>query len=184
MIVFDSRDYTAKSFWMATDHNFLLFQQFYEFYQFNQNNSKNLQPTNVYIVECGVDDCGWGWVKDNQELNKSAEFFIDSIKNYSLSENTIYQKVYGNNEFINKKDKVPEYKIYKLNLALDSNFVSQTKSIQAFYFTSYMYLNEKNDVFSYTVYGNDKILNNFCLWIIYLAVILAILSFLLVIILL
>lgn len=184
LIIFDSRDYTAKSFWLATDHNFLLLNQFSEFYNFNLKNSKNLELTNVYLVECAVDDCGWGWVKDKPEINQSAEDIIGILKNYSFSEQRITQRTYGSNEFIGERNTIDQYRVYKIKMGLDPNLVSQTKTLQSFYFTPYLYLNMKVDPFNYAVYGFNAILNKFCIWIIYLSVILAIFSFILVILLL
>jgi 4-amino-4-deoxy-L-arabinose transferase-like glycosyltransferase len=184
LIIFDSRDYTAKSFWLATPHNFLLLNQFSEFYKFNQEKSKNLVPTSVYVVECAIDDCGWGWVKDNQELNQTAENLLSALKNYSNSETSITEYEYSSNEFMKNKKEITRYRVYKIQIYLDPSIVLQTKQIESFYFAPYMYLNMNDYIFDYQTSGFGSLVNNLALWIIYSSVVIVLFSFILVIILL
>jgi hypothetical protein len=59
----------------------------------NQSNNKANVP--IYIVECAVDDCGWGTIGNNPSLNKSMEDFFDSIKSFVLIPNVkIARKIF------------------------------------------------------------------------------------------
>ena len=49
LIVFDSRIYTARSFWLATDKHFTLLNSFPQFYQINEKSSNKI-PTNIYLI--------------------------------------------------------------------------------------------------------------------------------------
>ena len=100
LIVFDDRIYTARSFWLATDNNLLLLSNLPKFYEANQNiPSDKKKLTDVYVVECSIDDCGWGWVNQNQNLNQTSESLIDSLEKFQTSEKIFHTKIYEGNEF-------------------------------------------------------------------------------------
>jgi len=174
LVILDSRIYTSESFWLVTPNNFLLLQQFPEFYNYNQNLS-NKVDTKVYVVECVIDDCGWGWVQSNQEFNKSSEDLLDVLKQNTKLESSIKENKYGGNEIVGSKEEIEEFRIYSINIPLNQDLVKQTKQIQNFYFVPYLYKNLDNYVFNYDVYGVDRIVNKLSLYIIYISMILAIL---------
>ncbi len=179
LIVFDSRIYTSRSFWLATDNNFLDLYQFVQVYNYDLNLTTQKVPTNIYLVECAIDDCGWGWVSNNQELNKSSEAIINSLRNSAISNQSIpdyeYEKNSGN-ELIGKKKLGTEYIVHKIAVPMDPNIVQQTKRLNAFYFVSYMYTDMSNYPFNYDVSGIDYLINQLAFLIIYFSVVLSIFS--------
>jgi len=174
LLILDSRIYTAESFWLATPNNFLLLQQFPEFYNYNQNLS-NKVDTKVYVVECVIDDCGWGWVQSNQEFNKLSEDLLDILKQNAKLESSINEKKYKGNEIIGESEEIEEFRIYSINIPLNLDLIKQTKRIHNFHFVPYLYTNMDNYVFNYEVYGVDGLVNKLSLYILYLSMILSIL---------
>jgi len=176
MILFDSRIYTARYFWLAMDHNFLNINQFIDFYKYDQNITGQKSLTNVYVVECVFDDCGWGTINSNPELNKSSELILDSLRAYSKKNYSFYEYNYQGNEFIDEKERVEEYRVYTLSLEMNPNLIKQTKSINSFFLAPYMYLNMKDYLYNYDVYGLSKLVEDLSLWVIYLSMLLFFLS--------
>ncbi len=176
LLVIDGRFYTAFSFWLATDYHFLLLQEFPQFYSYDQNTTSKVM-TKVYTVECLEDDCGWGWVKDNHEFNQTSESILTTIRNSSKEIETIRSYDYSGNELIGPKILTDKYKIYLMELPLNPALVESTKYIHSFYFAPFMYLNMKDYVFNYKTDGFDSFLNSFSLFVIYLSMVLAVISF-------
>ncbi len=171
LILFDPRIYTARTFWLATDKHFLNLQQFVEFYNLNQNITQPKIPTNVYVVECVIDDCGWGWVASNQQLNQSSEDLLKNLEQFGALSQTIFSKDYRGNEFL-PAPTTAKYKIYKLTLNISPDLVQQTDLVNSFYFTPYLYKNMNGYIFSYTTSGIKSIINQIGIWIIDLAIVL------------
>ncbi len=182
LLIFDSRIYTARSMWLATDKAYLTFDQATEFLNqvFSQKiaNSKYMK---VYFVECVVEDCGWGWVNNNQNLNNSAEQFIDLISKNSDIIKKISTKVYDGNELKIGQPIQEYYKVYSTMLNIPTAYLSEIKKSQAFYFTPYLYLNLNNYLFNYkTIDPFSRLLDKTSYVIILISVILSIVSVLLV----
>lgn len=184
LVVLDPRIYTSKSFWIAIPNHMLNLFQFIEFY--NQNleiSDQNKVFTNIYFIECAIDDCGWGTIKNQPDLNRSVENIFDQIANSSASSYTIITaKNYYGNELFGKTENIPVYKIYKQQLALNPLAIARTDEINAFYFTPYLYINLEEFVYHYTLHSTqDRLLNKFAYFIIILSVILSIISVFLII---
>jgi len=177
LIVFDSRIYTSRSMWLATDKAYLNFDQAPSVLQqiASQNVSTN-SVTKVYFVECVVDDCGWGWVGSNKNLNSSSEKFLDSISSGSDVVKKIYSKVYNRNELISSKEQ-EYYRIYSSNLRIPSPYLEQIKKLQSFYFAPYLYKNMANYLYNYDTSSTfTNFLDNLSYSIIILGIIFAILA--------
>jgi hypothetical protein len=177
LLVFDNRIYTALSFFLASPNNVLISSQVNDFMNFNSNLT-NKKQTKVYFVECAKDDCGWGWVHTNPQLNSSSESFFDSIRNFSKKSTDIYFYNFEGNEFFQKKDKIIEYRVYTLYLDINPELLEQIKYIQNFYYVPYLYKDMNNYVFNYDYGGKYRNLHKLSRFIIFLSIILAFISFL------
>ncbi len=174
IIVLDSRIYAARNFWLATPHAFLLSEQFPQVFEASKNlSSVNLQPTKVFVVECVIEDCGWGWVQNNERFNKTNEEVINVLAENGLLLKTISARTHTTQEIFSPGDETEIYKVHFLSLNLPKNLNEIAKNAQTFYFTPYLYINRENYIFGYSVDGIGKLINSLCLWIIYLAVILS-----------
>lgn len=187
LIVFDDRIYNARIFWLATDNSFLTMGQFPEFYDVNQKSNLSLIPVKTYFVECAIDDCGWGWVATNQELNQSIESMFNQLKESEsvVQVQSIKEKTYlGKNEIIGNNIENEVYKIYSADLLLNPGLVDRTRKMQQFYFVPYMYENLGSYLFNYEAKGIGSIINSLSLFLIYISIILIFLTLLAIIILL
>lgn len=81
LVLVDSRIYVGTYTWALHDKHYLNAQTLFELPQIN-NSTK---PVNVktYFIECAIDDCGWGTIKDQPELNNSMEHLISEFKSLS-----------------------------------------------------------------------------------------------------
>ena len=85
VIVADSRIYRGRIAWMFNDKAYIEATQFDRLLQANANLSGH-KPTNVYYVECVPDDCGWGTIGGQPELNASMEYLSEIFRNASQNE--------------------------------------------------------------------------------------------------
>lgn len=177
LVIFDSRIYTARSMWLATDKAYLSFEQSIPLLQqvFAQNAS-SVPPMKVYFVECVVEDCGWGWVATNQNLNSSAESFVDSISSTADVVSIIESPSFNGNELFSG---VPQeyYKVYSADLRIPIPVLEQIKQSQSFYFVPYMYKNMGNYLFNYkTIYPFANLLDNTSYFVILMSILLVLIS--------
>jgi hypothetical protein len=168
LLIFDSRIYTARSMWLATDRAYLTFEQATPLLQqISAQGKTNESPIKVYFIECVVEDCGWGWVANNQGLNRSSEEFLEII-----SESADLQKIAISEEG-------EYYKVYSTHLRFPSSLLDQIKMSQSFYFAPYLYLNMENYLYNYkTIDPFSRLLDKSSKFIITLAMLLAILCLL------
>lgn len=82
LIITDSRIYRGQVTWMFNDRHYLEVSYFNQLMSI-QNQSSNKVLTDVYYIECSIDDCGWGTIGNQPELNSSMEQFTMSFKNNS-----------------------------------------------------------------------------------------------------
>lgn len=178
LIVVDPRIYTAKSFWIAADNHVLNMQDFVLFY--NQNKQDHIdygEPTKIYVIECISDDCGWGWVKDNPDFNKTVEDLVYLFKDQSTLEKTISSNSYSGNEFFGEKEKIEVYNIYSLTVKLDRTLVSSVDSYNSFYFAPYLYKDKSGYLFNYNTYNIfDSLLEKLAYYILLLSILLSLIS--------
>ena len=182
LIIYDPRIYTSRSFWIGTPYHIIDVPRFVEFFNKNQEIPLSMKiPVDIYLIECAIDDCGWGTIKNQPELNQSLEVFFAQFP----SENTvkqIYGIEYDNNEFINKNQGPLVYKVYKQTVLLNPGAVAQLDSINSFYFTPYLYKDLSNYIYKYEIHSlPDRLLEDVAYFVIILSMVLTILSFILVI---
>lgn len=179
LIVFDSRIYSAQSFWLATPNNFLLDSRFAEFTNFlNTVPQEYVTGVSVYFVECGVDDCGWGTIASQPEFNASTEFFFSQVKNFSNLEIEISEPRFEGNEFYSNSEKKPVYKVYKQVIASNSQALDRFSSLNTFYFVPYLYEDLSNYVYNYKIHNSlDGLLEKTSYFVIILSMFFSILSF-------
>lgn len=183
LVILDSRIYTAQAIWLATPYHYIDLIQFVEFYSQQSNVSDFYKsPTNIYVVECAKDDCGWGTIKDQPELNATAEVVLQQLVSTSPVK-TIQEDATRDNEIFGRKDKIQAYKVYKIPIQLNPSLVQQTDLLNQFYFVPYLYKDMSNYIFNYELYSTaDMMLDSFARIILFVSIILALVSFLIAII--
>ena len=103
-----------------------------------------------------------------------------SLRGQAQIEKNIKSYNYEGNELVGEKEKTEKYKVYSLVTELNPSLVEQTDRINSFYYAPYLYKNLNEYVYNYEVSGFWGLLNQFSLWVIYFAVLIAIVSFFLV----
>ena len=78
-ILADSRIYRGQMHWMLHGRVYAEAALFSQIIDASQK-SGGAVPTDTYFIECAVDDCGWGTVKDQPEFNASMENIVDFFK--------------------------------------------------------------------------------------------------------
>ncbi|MEK6910267.1 MAG: glycosyltransferase family 39 protein [Nanoarchaeota archaeon] len=186
LVVFDDRIYNARNFWLATDKPFLTMAQFPQFYEFSKNSTSPKLMTKVHFIECIIDDCGWGWIASNQEVNQSSEKLFKEMRESGTTviASRLTEKKYYGNEITGTYEENEIYRIYSLNVPLTSGLVEQTKMVQNFYFTPYLYKNMNEYIYNYKTSGIGSLVNSLALFEIYLTILLVFIAIILVLLLL
>lgn len=171
LVIVDSRLFRGRTAFIFHDKNYLeaiYFPQAYN--EFGENAGGNVQRITTYFVECVKDDCGWGNIKDQPELNNSMEILVETFNKAAYEKATIYGGG-GSNEMKNEE----HFKIYKTDLMLNTgifNYIKQTH-------THYLYpVNWKGEIYDkYNVYNSvEDLLNDFGFLIFYITIGLEVLS--------
>lgn len=89
IVVTDARIYRGQVAWAFNDKAYLEASYLQTILDMNQNYSGQV-PTTVYFVECAIDDCGWGTIKNQPDLNQSMENLFSQIKSISSDEQVLY----------------------------------------------------------------------------------------------
>ena len=176
IVFFDSRIYTAKGLWLATPNHVLNLLSVPDF--LNEQASfpeENKRLTDVYIIECVTDDCGWGTISSQPELNETMELILAQLKQGTDAQITIRETEFLGNEFFGEKNERIVYQVYKHSILLDTFSVSQTDNMNSFYFAPYLYKNLNNFIYNYTpIKWYDLLLNNLAYYIILLSMLISI----------
>jgi len=175
LIVFDSRIYTAKTFWLGAPNHLLNIISFANF--FNQNlelSEQQKTPVDVYFVECAIDDCGWGTVHSQNEFNNSVEELFGQLTQNNAALAEFEETQYEGNEFFGEKEKKVVYKVYRESILLNAEAVEQTDLMNSFYFAPYLYKNIDSFIFNYKIEsGFGRFLENLSYYIILLSMFLS-----------
>ncbi len=119
IIVADARIYRGRIAWMFNDMAYIEASQFDKLLQLNGNFSGIQRATNVYFVECVYqDDCGWGTINGQPELNASMEYLTGLFKNASQGEVVLY----GGGGYGEEPDE-PYFRIYKTTINLSPKII-------------------------------------------------------------
>jgi hypothetical protein len=178
MIVVDPRIYTAISHWYAVPHHVLGLTYFTQFYNYHsQVPASAKQLTNVYFIECAIDDCGWGTIKDQPDLNKTVEDLFAQISSNGTLVKEVTTDFSEGNEFFDGTP-VTSYKVYQMQFSLSPDLIKQTDSFNTFYFAPYLYSDMRNYLFNYSTRGLSELLDLIARKIIYISMFLSLLSFL------
>jgi len=87
LVIVDSRIFNGRIAFIFNDRVYLESIYFYELaQQLNQPTNKKIK---TYIIECAIDDCGWGTISNQPELNQSTENIISEFKRISSLKETI-----------------------------------------------------------------------------------------------
>ena len=126
VIIVDPRLYTGQMHWIFYNQNYISVLDFMELVNKQQNlTEQDVIKIKIYFVECAATDCGWGTIKDNQQLNLSMQsFFSDISSDFKLKETINSSRYYYGN-------KEEYFKLYEGNLVLPKsifNYITANKA--------------------------------------------------------
>ena len=179
LIVLDSRIYRGRINWMAYGKPYLEGIDFIEIVNNQDQIPGNYIPIKVYYVECVVDDCGWGTVKDQPEFNQSMEQLTEFFRtNGSLIKSIeepykkmpYYPIIYENN-------RVNDINIYYKIIYLKPQTLLLAVQPKNWFHYNIGHFPKGGEFDDYSVRSLfDRILDKFAHLIIYISIILAFLS--------
>ncbi len=79
LVIADSRIYRGRIAWLFNDKHYIEANYLSTLTGVNQENKNNLVQVTTYFVECAKDDCGWGTISEG-ELNQSMEGLVKEFK--------------------------------------------------------------------------------------------------------
>ena len=89
LLVGDSRIYRGRMYWMLYGRPHIDGFQF-SYLMSNPDTPGKDIPVDIYFVECVIDDCGWGDINLQEELNSTMESLVTSFQSGILVK-TIYE---------------------------------------------------------------------------------------------
>jgi len=168
IVVTDGRIYRGRVAWMFNDFHYLEASLLPDILTLNQNYSGQYMPIKLYFIECTLDDCGWGTIKDQPNFNKSMEEMAAYFSSLAEPEKIIY--VNGNSETSGQN-----FKVYQTQISINPSLISVIDSTHTWFYYPLNY-GPKSEIFdTYVVDGFFNIMLYKIAWIIiYLSIFLAI----------
>ena len=168
LVIIDSRVYNGRTAFMFNDRNYLETNYLPELIP--QLNQPTDQKIKVYLIECVPDDCGWGTINDQPELNQSTERMISNFKTIS----TLKEIIYSNKE--------PYLIIYETQLPLIPGMMEAVQSTHDFFFYPINYEPKEEIILRYEAKNPfHKLLDIIAHIILYIEVLIALFSIILII---
>jgi hypothetical protein len=156
LIIYDDRIYNCFAGWLFNDRYYIPISALNTFLEYNSKSSAT-ESVPVYIVECATDDCGWGSISKNPELNKSIETFFSSLQNQSIKViHTSKEKLTGPSYYNPLISASPElsdyYRVYKTYMNIDLNLAKQFKAQYSYFLYPLRYANPNDATFKNFIY--------------------------------
>ncbi|MDP3026548.1 MAG: hypothetical protein Q8N63_02480, partial [Nanoarchaeota archaeon] len=126
-------------------------------------------PVKIYFIECAVDDCGWGTIKNQPEFNQSMESIANAFSS-SLSPEKVFSSGGG-------EEKIPFLKVYQTTINLKPQVLSVIDSTHEWFYYPVNYIPKEKIFDNYSVNGVfNNLLYKFAWLILIISIIFAIFS--------
>jgi len=169
LVIADSRIYRGNIHWGLAGTNYIEASQFVDLANQLNSQQSGVIPIDTYYVECAIDDCGWGTIKNQPEFNQSMEEITSFFKNISTYqedflepyETKIYLPIIGEKRVV--------YRVYKTQLSINPMILSSVKQTHVWFFYPIGYNRVISPIFDdYTVRNfPDRLLNSLAFKILY-----------------
>ncbi len=160
LIVSDSRIYRGQAHWLSYGRPYTEASSFIEFLNVQSSLPGKLVDTKVYFIECVSDDCGWGTIKDQPELNASMEQLTSLFAQRGILVNEITEPFKDSNYYPLQSSKVKsKFKVYLATVPLNPQviqFASQPKE-WFLYEIGYVHPEKQFDSFKIDTFFNKSI---------------------------
>ena len=173
LVIVDQRVYRGRTALMFNDKSYvesenlnMILSQLDEKYPSMKKSFK------TYFIECVPDDCGWGTIKDQPELNQSVENMIEFFKNNSIEKTVIYG---GGSPGEKEQTKEGYFRIYETTLSLNPFILDAVRQTHSHYLYPVGWQGEIYDKYQ-THNAADSMLNKFGFMIFYITIFLEVIS--------
>ncbi|HLD10924.1 MAG TPA: glycosyltransferase family 39 protein [Candidatus Nanoarchaeia archaeon] len=168
LVIVDSRIYNGRIAFIFNDRHYL------ETNYLSQLLLQLTQPSNekikTYFIECVTDDCGWGTINNQPELNQSTENIVSNFKKVSNLKATIYS------------NKEPYFNIYETEFPYIQGMLEPIKNTHNFFFYPVNYKPKEQIILRYEAKNSiHKLMNILAHIILYIEIIIALFSIILII---
>ena len=169
LVIVDTRIYRGRIVFMFNDKHYLEASQFNDAVGALKQSPQQETSIKTYFIECITDDCGWGTIAQQPDLNQSMEDLTDFFKNNSQSQ-VILTNTYNE----------PYFNVYQTNLLLKKDILDLADSTHNWFFYPLRY-EPKEKVFDNYKTSNflDKSLDIIAHFILYLEALIVSLSIIL-----
>ena len=113
IVVADTRIYRGRIAWMFNDKAYIEASYLPQLLSMNQNLTGDQRSMTLYFIECVPDDCGWGTIGSQPELNQTMESMVSFFKN-NPHEEVVINGGGGYDEEVG----APYFKVYKVTVTL------------------------------------------------------------------
>jgi hypothetical protein len=177
LVIADSRIYRGNIHFGLAGTNYIEAAQFLQIIQ-ELNAKGNLKNTDVYYVECAIDDCGWGTIKDQPDFNASMEQLTEIFSNISYSKIDFVAPDPYKYYLPFSSNKRTDYRVYKAQVAMNPLIFQVSKQTHVWFLYPIGYDRTISEIFDdyYTYTPLDNLLNKTASLILYLEIILSILA--------
>lgn len=180
LIIADSRIYRGQIYWIFYGRPFFEASEFLSLYA-NQNNlSGKTINVETYYIECVIDDCGWGTIKNQPDFNQTMENIADAFINVSQLVASVYEPDRTKETyypFIKDGSKAEILRIYKTTLPIKEPILERAYYPRNWFMYYVGYPNPSKEFDSYSPSGFfDTTLDKLAHLIVLLAVFLALIS--------
>ena len=170
LVIVDSRVFRGRIAFMFNDRYYLEASYLPQIISTFGGEGIEKVPIKTYFIECAADDCGWGTIKDQPELNRSMEQLVSDFRNFTSEKVTIYS-----GSGVEEIKGEPYFRVYEVNMNLNPAVLEATKQTHSHYFYPVNWEGEVYDRYN-TKDSLGEILNDFGFWIFYFTIFLEVLS--------
>ncbi|MFC1685695.1 ArnT family glycosyltransferase [Nanoarchaeota archaeon] len=176
LVIVDSRIYTGYTSWMLSGKKYINANTFSQVMNSDQSSDSQKVNVHTFFIECVPDDCGWGTIKNQPELNESAENFVNLFSDVNQRTDIFGGGSPKNRRYESKS--TPYFRIYETQILMNPEILAQVENTHSFFF--YDLPRDRNPTQAYDYYEVkgilDKTLNFFAYVVLFSMIFLAIIS--------
>jgi len=179
LIVADSRIYRGRINWALQERPYLEAGDFADIISKSESLPGPIVNTEVYFVECAIDDCGWGTIGNQPGLNESMESLVKFFEKNGQVVKTISEPIEKKPyyPFISSGNKEEIIRIHKVVMPIKSVIVLAASEPKSWFLYNIGYLPTGKEFDSFEVSGVlNKSLYQIALWIVKLSLFLSLVS--------
>ncbi|MBI2005180.1 MAG: hypothetical protein HYS80_00250 [Candidatus Aenigmarchaeota archaeon] len=172
LVVADARIYRGRIAWMLNDKHYIESPLIDEVFKTLEKVNAPELSIKTYFIECVKDDCGWGTIKDQQDLNQSQENLVKIFSDASFARIDIT----GGGGYDESQGEV-YFRVYETNIQAKPQVLELVDKTHTFFFYPVRYepIGSAYDAYTPKTFL-DKTLNTSARIILFVSVLIALIS--------